>query len=268
MKKSISPKAKKVLTDLAWSAGAAVFWIGVWAAAAAAVGQELILPSPGQTFRRLSELAAEPGFYLTVLGSLGRVMLGMLLAVLIGIPAAAAAAACHPADRLLSPIVTVIKSTPVVSFIIVAFLWLGSAVLPVFIAFLMAFPLIFTNIREGLRETPPELVRMAKVFRLSPLTKVRRIYAPAAAPYFISAARASLGLAWKAGIAAEVLVYTKNSIGAAISLSKSYLETVDLFAWTAVIVILSLLIEFLFARTIAALAGQTEGTAADAKHHH
>ena len=264
MMAKLSVQTKKALTGLARGVGAAAFWIAVWAVAARIVGLKLILPSPAQTFRRLGELLTGTHFYLVTLASLGRVLLGTLLAVLCGILLAAAAAASKTVDALLSPVVTIVRATPVVSFIIIAFLWLGNAALPIFISFLMVFPLIFTNVREGLRQTPPELLRMAKVFRLSPWTKLRRIYAPSAAPYFFSAVRSAFGLSWKAGVAAEVLVYTPTSIGAEISLSRSALETVDLFAWTATIILLSLVIEFVFSRAVSLLGKRLEVKPTDA----
>lgn len=252
MMTKLTDPTKKRLAALARGVGTAAFWLAVWAVAARLVGMKLILPSPGETFRRLGELLTEPHFYLVTLASLGRVLLGTVLAVVCGVLCSAAAAASKVVDALLAPVVTVIRTTPVVSFIILAVFWLGNAALPVFISFLMVFPLIYTNVREGLRQTPPELLRMAKVFRLSPLTKIRRVFAPSVAPYFFSAVRSAFGLSWKAGVAAEVLVYTPSSIGAEISLSKSALETVDLFAWTATIILLSLLIEFVFSRVVSA----------------
>ena len=116
-------------------------------------------------------------------------------------------------------------------------------VVPAFISFLMVYPLIFTNVRAGIQSVDPEILRMAKVFHLPPLTKVRRIYAPSAFGHFVTSVKASLGLAWKAGIAAEVLAAPKYSIGRMLYQSKVYFETTDLFAWTLVIIILSLLIE-------------------------
>ena len=138
---------------------------------------------------------------------------------------------------------TVIKSTPVASFIILALVWLGTSPLPAFISFLMVYPLIFTNVRAGIQSVDPEILRMAKAFSLPPVTKVRRIYVPSAFGHFVTSVKASLGLAWKAGIAAEVLAAPKYSIGRMLYQSKVYFETTDLFAWTLVIIILSLLIE-------------------------
>ena len=72
-----------------------------------------------------------------------------------------------------------------------------------------------------------------------------------------------IGIGWKAGIAAEVLGLPKNSIGKALYNAKIYLEMPDLFCWTAVIILLSLLFEKLAALLLrvltARLAVEKEG---------
>ena len=62
-------------------------------------------------------------------------------------------------------------------------------------------------------------------------------------PYFVSAISVGLGFAWKSGIAAEVIGLSKNSLGLEIYNSKIYIETTDLFAYTLVIILLSVLME-------------------------
>ena len=102
---------------------------------------------------------------------------------------------------------------------------------------------LYRNLREGILQTPRELLEMADVFRLSTYLKIKNVYLPAVMPYFYSALTTSVGLGIKAGIAAEVIAYIPSSIGKKLSDAKSYMEPADLLAWTAVIVILSLLIE-------------------------
>jgi len=102
---------------------------------------------------------------------------------------------------------------------------------------------VWANVCAGIRSTDPILLRTAKVFRFSPWRTLRRVYVPSVMPHFLSACRTSLGLAWKSGIAAEVLTVPAISIGKMLYESKLYLETTDLFAWTAVVVVCSLVIE-------------------------
>ena len=239
-----------IIKSIATTLGIAAFWLGVWAAAAAIVGSSLLLPTPWETAKRLCELAVTSDFLLCAFASLARVSAGIAAAVTAGILTAVLCCTLRTADRLIFPFMTVIKTTPVASFIILALVWLGTSVLPAFISFLMVYPLIFTNVRAGIQSVDPGLLRMGKLFRLPLHTRIRRIYIPAVYPHFVTSVKASLGLAWKAGIAAEVIAAPKYSIGRMLYLSKVYFETVDLFAWTLVIIILSLLIELAFGKLI------------------
>ena len=156
-------------------------------------------------------------------------------------------------EILLAPVVTVMKSVPVASFIILCLIWIPSRNLSVFITFLMVFPAVYTNVCQGIRETDRELLEMAQVFQVSFGRKVRYIYISQAAPYFQAACRLALGLCWKAGVAAEVIGIPGGSIGEKLYHAKIYLNTPDLFAWTIVIIGISVLFEKLFLTGIGTL---------------
>ena len=213
----------------------------------------LLLASPLSALVRLGELAVTAAFWRTALTSAARILGGFLLACALAVVLAALAARYRRAEELLAPLVSAVKTVPVASFIILALVWLGTSVLPAFISFLMVYPLIFTNVRAGIRSVDPAHLRLCDVFGLSPAKRIRRIYIPTAYPYFVTSVKASLGLAWKAGIAAEVIAAPKYSIGAMLYQSKVYFETTDLFAWTLVIIIMSLLIELAFGKLICLL---------------
>lgn len=236
--------------------GVALFWLAVWTLAAAAVGNSLLLPSPIETITELFELIPTANFWSCAALSLLRVAIGIVAAVIAGTLTAAICCACRVADKLMFPFMTVIKSTPVASFVILALVWLGTSVLPAFISFLMVYPLIFSNVRAGILGTDKKLLEMARVFGLSLPTRIRRIYIPSAYPYFVTSLKTSLGLAWKAGIAAEVIAAPKYSIGRMLYQSKVYFETTELFAWTLVIILLSLLIELAVGKLIDAASAR------------
>lgn len=221
----------------------AAFWLAVWQIAAMAVDSVHLLPDPWTVVRRVAELAGTGSFWLTCLTSLSRVLAGVGLAVAVAVPMATLTAFVPLADTLFSPLLTVVKSTPVASFIILALVFLGRDRVPLFIALLMVAPVVWGNVSAGIKGTDPALLAMCRVYRVPRGRVLRRVYLPATLPHFYSALRTSLGLAWKAGIAAEVLTAAKNSIGKEIFESKQYMQTVDLFAWTLVVIVLSLLIE-------------------------
>ena len=227
--------------------GIALFWLALWWIAATwGVKQELLLPSPTRVLSRLGELMAQRDFWLITLTSLCRIFGGILIATVLGILCGILRAHSRFFRSLLSPILAIVKATPVASFIILALVWISRGRLPVFIAALMVLPIIWTNVEQGIRQIDPQLTEMAKVFRFSGTKRLFHITIPSILPYFAAACKASLGLAWKAGIAAEVLSTPQNSIGKELFESKTFMETTDLFAWTVTVILLSICMEKLF----------------------
>lgn len=222
---------------------AAAFWLLLWHLAASRLALPLLLPSPAAVLCRLGELAVTGAFWQTIAYSLLRILAGFGLGLVCGCLLALLAFFCRPVEALCRVPLGIIKSTPVASFIILALVWLPSPSLSLFISFLMVLPLVYENLFQGLCSADPQLLQMARVFRLSKGSVLRHIYWPAALPYFAAAVRSSLGFAWKSGIAGEVLAIPAGAIGTQLYNAKVYLETPDLFAWTAVIVLLSYLLE-------------------------
>lgn len=234
----------------------AAFWIGVWWLASWRVGKPLLFPSPAAVLRRLSELMQTKEFYQITANSLWNVLLGILTAVLLGCVLAIATYKIAILREALLPVMTVIKATPVASFIILALIWMGAANVPTFITVLIVLPIVWTNLDEGLGKIDPLLIEVTKLYKMPFIKRIKLLFLPSVKPYFVSACRTSLGLAWKAGIAAEIIARPRNSIGTMIGDAKQYIMTEDMFAWTLTVIILSLVIEFLFATLLNKLGGK------------
>ena len=215
---------------------AVFFWITIWQFASMYLGQEILLASPVSVVRKLFELSFTGNFWQSV--GFSFMFLGIFLAVL--------AYWSKTVEILIAPVIAVVKSTPVASFIILCLIWIPSRNLSVFISFLMVLPVIYTNILEGIRQTDSKILEMAKVFRVNLRRQIRYIYVSQVLPYFLSACRLSLGMCWKAGVAAEVIGVPSGSIGEKLYNAKIYLNTPDLFAWTIVIIVISFVFEKCF----------------------
>ena len=221
----------------------AIFWLAVWQCAHMAVDNSLLVPSPAQVAVKLAELAGERSFWLSSVMSLCRVVTGFLLGAAAGAVLAVLTGISSAADALLRPLIAVIRATPVASFIILALVWLKSGHIPSFTAMLIVLPLVWANVTKGIAAMDRGLLEMTEAFGMRPWAKLTGLWAPMVRPYFDAAAVTGLGMAWKAGIAAEVIVSARDSIGAAISDSKVYLDIPGLFAWTLVVIALSMLLE-------------------------
>lgn len=229
---------------------ALLFWGLVWQGLSMAMGNPLLLPSPVQVLLRLWELMASAAFWQTTLVSIGRILLGVVCGVVLGTVLAVLTCNWALLETLIAPAMTAMQATPVASFAILVLIWLDRDFVPVLICGMMVLPVIWNSVSTGIRVTDPQLLEMAKVYRLSPGIKLRRIWIPSVQPFFRTACSSALGLGWKAGIAAEVLTVPKASIGRMISESKLYLLTEELFAWTLTVIVLSLLLKKLLLRLL------------------
>ena len=240
-------KLKGFITHRATTtAFAVVVWLAVWQIAAMAVGERILLASPISVIARLLTLWREPDFWSTVAYSFLRITGGAGLGILVGCLLAAAARGWRFVEILLSPLMVTVKSVPVASFIVIALIWLSSQTLSIFISFLIVLPVVYSNMLSGLRATPTDLLQMAQVYDLPLHKRLTYIYLPAVKPYLLSACGSALGMAWKAGVAAEVIGLPTGSLGEIIYEAKIYLNSVDLLAWTVVIVLVSVGFEKLF----------------------
>lgn len=229
-----------------------LFWFIVWALGARAVGQTLIIPSPAEVFSRLILLLQTKAFWTTAGTSLCRILLGFLCGMAAGTLFAVISHVSGIAEAVLSPMIRVFKAAPVASFIILMMLWVNYDFVPAIIAAIMVVPVVYQNVRTGIQQVNPEYLELAKVYRFSLKKRWKIIFIPSVLPYFTSGALTSLGLAWKSGVAAEVLCLPKNAVGSQLYFSKLYLETPDLFAWTIVVVLFTFLLEWVLKKLVSA----------------
>jgi NitT/TauT family transport system permease protein len=220
-----------------------VFWLGVWQLAAMAVDAELLLPAPLPVARCFVTLAETTEFWLAALYTLLRIVLGLLGGTAAGIALAVLTHFCRWADLLFSPAVRVVRATPVVSFILLIYLWVTRANIPGVIAGLMVLPVIWGNMTAGLSAVDKQLLEMARAYRFSRFKTLRLIYLPTLHSYLTSGVLTAFGLAWKSGVAAEVICPPRMAVGSRIQAARLALETPELFAWTIVIIVLSLGLE-------------------------
>ena len=227
-----------------------LFWLTLWQLSSLFVAKKILLVSPIDTVKRLLELALTLDFWAVVVNSLSRIGLGFLCACLAGAALAVSACGGKWLYSLIKLPLSVINATPIVSFIILALLWIRARDLSMFISFTMVLPMIFFSVHAGIMGVDKELTEMAAVFRLSRYKKARVIYAPSVLPYFVAAASNAIGFAWKSGVAAEIVGLQRRSVGLELYQAKLYLETADVFAWTLVVIVLSLITEKVFKKAV------------------
>ena len=220
-----------------------LFWCLIWQLAAMLIDHRFLFPDIPTTIKALVSLLSEIGFYKAVFFSLTRVLLGLFLGCIFGSLLGILCHRCKAVNALISPIISVIKSTPVASFIVVLWVLMSGDALSVFIGFLMVMPIIWQNVLDGFSQVDKSLSEVADVYEFSYGKRFSLLIMPTLKSFLAPAIITAMGLAWKAEIAAEIIAYTKNSIGQGINDAKYNLDTATVFAWTLVIILFSLCLE-------------------------
>lgn len=242
-------------SDVGWrerlkKAGIIAFWLAVWELADRIVDNRLLLAGPVRTLEALAGQMAEPDFVLICAASFGRISLGFLLAFVVGFALALLCSKVRLARDVLDPIISLLKTIPMASFVILLLIWVGTQALTVYLAFLIVAPIIYTNVLTGLESANVQMLEMARVFCLSRWRTFWYVYRPAFMPFLYSSCKLSLGMSWKAGIMAELLAIPALSIGKEMYAARTFLNTPDLLAWTVVVMLLALVFEKAFLRLL------------------
>ena len=221
-------------------AGIIAFWLAIWQLLDVIIDNRLVLAGPIRVAQALVEQIGQPDFWVICGASFGRIALGFLLSFVVGFLLALMSCRHRLFRDFVDPIISLLRTIPVASFIILLLIWVGNQALTVFLAFFIVLPLIYTNMVTGFESVDRQMLEMARVYGLSRWRTFLYIYRPAFMPFLMSSTKISLGMTWKSGIMAEVLATPKPSIGKEMATARTFLATPDLLAWTVVVMVLSI----------------------------
>ncbi|HEW92383.1 MAG TPA: ABC transporter permease [Thermotogaceae bacterium] len=226
-----------VLIFVAWQI------VSIW------INSQLLLPSPIDTFKRLSQLIISGRIFPPLLNTLLKAMIGFFMALAAGFFTGFLMGLNKVFYELLRPLISVVQSVPIISWLALAMLWWGVGDKgPIVIVFLTLFPIVTLNVYEGVLNIDKKLVEMAKIYKVKRSRIFRDIYLGSVFPFVVSAISVSTGLLWKSVAVAEFMAGSRG-IGVEIAWAKSKLETVDVFAYTVLLVLLGIASE-VFLRSI------------------
>lgn len=237
---------------------AVFFALLIWQIAAEVIDQSILLVSPVDVALRMLNIWQVEGFASSILFSFCHIAGGFLIALAAGIILAALSARFPWVETALWPFMITVKTVPVASFVVICLIWLSAENLSVFISFLIVLPVVYGNILAGLKDEDKKMAELAQVFRVPLLKRIMYIHMPQIKPFVMSACATSLGMSWKAGIAAEIIGTPDGSIGKQLYYAKIYLDTDDLLCWTVIIVVISVMFEKLFMLMLRTLYGRLE----------
>lgn len=209
------------------------------------LSNNLLLPYPHQVILKLFVLLTKGDFYLSTASSLLRIIISTVLAIVFGVLFAILCSKLEFLHDFLKPFLAAIKSVPVTVFVFILYLLIFDFT-SMIITFLMVFPIVFSNVYEGIKSIDKELLEVCTIYEIPFKKRFKALYLPTILPYAVSALTSAVGLAWKAGIAAEALCPPANSMGFHISFAKQNIENDELFAWALTLIVINLIFEISF----------------------
>ncbi|MBR1624630.1 MAG: ABC transporter permease subunit [Clostridia bacterium] len=216
--------------------------VGLWALLAKIVNIELIIPSLQSTFRQLGRILSAKDFYIALGSTLWRSLASFAIGAFSAL-GLSLLSLLKPVKKILSPFIKIIRSVPTMSVILLAVIWLKPTVSPIFVAFLINFPIMYSGFLSAMESIDGELISMSKIYNVSLKDRVLSLYLPSVAPAAFDCMQSSISLTVKIIISAEVLAQTRNSLGIMMQISRAYLETAELIAYTITAIVLSYLLE-------------------------
>jgi NitT/TauT family transport system permease protein len=197
--------ARSLAPGRLWSVAGLTALVVAWDVAVRCSGSPL-LPGPVATFHGLVELVTSGALIKHVTASLFRVLWGYLLAVAVALPAGLLVGTKPAAERVVGPLVQLLRPISPIAWIPLGILWLGVGDPPaVFIIFLGAFLPLFTATVLAVHQVEPVHVHAGRNFGLTPRQIRWHVILPAALPQILVAMRLALGIAWLVVVAAEMI---------------------------------------------------------------
>lgn len=220
-----------------------IFWILIWQLIYLIVNKDIIIPAPEDVMKEIINSLGKKEFYISIISTFRNIIIGFTLSYALGIIVGIFNLLFPFTKELIIPIINIIRVTPIASFIIIALVFMETKNLPILVSFFMVFPLVWRNIIEAFNSVDEKLIEMSNLFKVGKISQIKNIYLPQSISHLIAAIYMGFGYAWKSVITAEVMSSATNTIGSNILDAKIYLNTTELFSWTIVVIILSILTE-------------------------
>ncbi|HLP04003.1 MAG TPA: ATP-binding cassette domain-containing protein [Paludibacter sp.] len=219
-----------------------------WQLVATSINYPAIFPTIPELFRQVWQLFSANDFILAIFITLGRGIAGFAIAFILTFACASISVFFPFWKNFLHPFVVVTRSIPVISFVLLALLWFSTEKIPVFIALLTMFPILYQGILTGFEQTDKKWIEMARVFGKPAWTRFFRIYIPASKPAIYDGVSTALGFGWRAIIIGEVLAQPLHGIGTSMKEAQAFINVSELIAWTVCAIVIIYLMDMLVKR--------------------
>lgn len=224
----------------------AIAFIAVaWQVIALSIGFPAIFPSFIDLLKEIGRLFTSENFFIQIIITVIRGLIGFLISFSIAFLLALTATFSSFWKAFYQPFIILCRSVPVISLVLIALLWFAPPRLPIFIALVTMFPILYQNILTGLEQVDTKLLDMATVFGKTKVSQFFHIYLPSAKVVIFDGVKTAMGFGWRSIIIGEVLAQPIHGIGTAMKDAQAFLNVSEVIAWTVVAVAISYLFEYI-----------------------
>lgn len=224
-----------------------ILFIFLWQVLAMIVGNDnFILPSFIDTFKEVIKMLSKAYVYKCIFQTLIRMIDGFIIAFVLAFALGSFAGGNEKLELLLSPTMTTLKSIPTASLVYLFLIIVGAKLTPMLIVVLIALPILYEGIVNGVRNTPRDCLDASKLDGCNNMDIIFKIRVPLAKPYIYTGISSSFGLSLKIEIMAEVITgYTRLGLGSAILAAQRSdpLNMVPVFAYSMIAIVLMLIVD-------------------------
>ncbi len=235
MKTSTMSTIRKIIVVLSW--------LILWQVIAMIIDKPLIFSSFTDCLFRFAKLITDKTYYLSLLTTLSETLLGLFIAYLSALLLSYISYKHQLVQEIIQPVITVLKSVPVVSFAIILLIWQGNKFLCLAVSFTVVFPNVYYSLLKTFENTDEHLLNVAKIYRLTSKEIFLHIYSVDIINTLKAILQSNISMAFKSTIAAELIGLTSNSVGLQLYYCKLNLDTAGLFCYTFSLILISYLIE-------------------------
>lgn len=237
------------------NAGARLRWLSIvaffvlWQAAATIIASRL-LPTPTAVALTILDYLRDGSLPFHVGMTLARVAVAFVVAMLVGALVGILMGWSRHLDLLLDSWLIIGLNVPALVLIILCYVWMGlnDAALVTAVA-LNKIPVVAVTLREGARAVQPELLEVARAFRVPRGRTLARVYLPQLYPYAMAATRSGLALIWKIVLVVELLGRS-NGVGFQLGVYFQFFDIRSIFAYTFAFIFVIMSIEIVMLRPV------------------
>ena len=217
----------------------------LWVFLSRVVNNDVIFPSIKSTVVSLIKIVGEPNFFSIIKYTLIRTLIGFLFSLFLSILMGIIASVSKVIYNMMIPILNFLNSIPTIAIIVLALIWLNNQLVPLFVGFVMVFPILYETVLNSILNVDKDIIEMAQLYKVSKISIIKHIYIPSILYNLSLIFTSVLGINLKMVIAGEVMAQPNFAIGSNLQLQRMYLNTSGVFAWIIIILLISKFFDYM-----------------------